>query len=69
VRFARVATGRPNLRGCAVWLRQRQVAQSDDGWRQVDTHTIEITGSYCDDLMTDDVMRVPIASRCPVYVN
>jgi len=60
----------PNWAQVAVYLDNTRIpTQSDDGWRQVDTHTIEITGSYCDDLMTGDVMRVQIASGCPVYVN
>ena len=39
-----------------------------DGWRQVDASTLQITGAYCDELLTGDVMQVQIASGCPTYI-
>jgi hypothetical protein len=43
-------------------------ASGGDGWRQVDAATLQITGAYCDELLTGDVMQVQIASGCPTYI-
>jgi hypothetical protein len=41
---------------------------SGDGWRQVGASTLQISGAYCDELLTGDVMQVQIASGCPTYI-
>jgi hypothetical protein len=43
-------------------------ASGGDGWRQVDASTLQITGVYCDELLTGDVMQVQIVSGCPTYI-
>jgi hypothetical protein len=60
----------PNWAQVAVYFDNAQIpGLSDDGWQPVDASTLQITGSYCDQLMTGNVMQVQIAAGCPVYVN
>lgn len=40
----------------------------DNGWKQVDANTIEITGSYCEVLKSGDVFQVQVVSGCPTEV-
>lgn len=60
----------PNWAQVAVYFDNTRIpALTDDGWQSVDDSTLRITGSYCDDLVTGNVMQVQIAAGCPVYVN
>jgi len=40
----------------------------DNGWTQLNSHTVEITGSYCDLLKSGDVFQVQVVSGCPTEV-
>lgn len=60
----------PNWAQVNVYLDAQEVPLSaDDGWTQIDDHTLEITGSYCTTLQTGDVFQVQITAGCPTYVN
>ncbi|HEY5958308.1 MAG TPA: vWA domain-containing protein [Polyangiaceae bacterium] len=37
----------------------------DDGWRQVDAQSLELTGSYCELLQSGDVFQVQVVAGCP----
>jgi hypothetical protein len=60
----------PNWSQVNVYLDTQEVPQSaDNGWTQVDDHTLEITGTYCTTLQTGNVFQVQITAGCTTYVN
>jgi hypothetical protein len=60
----------PNWAQVQVYFDNKRIpALADDGWQPVDASTLQITGSYCDNLMTGEVMRLRIIADCPTYVN
>lgn len=60
----------PNWPQVAVYFDNTLIpAFSDDGWQQVDASTLQITGSYCDQLLTGNVYQVQVVADCPVFVN
>ena len=53
-----------------VYFDSQRIPQSiDNGWKQIDEHTLEITGTYCTTLQTGDVYQVQVTAGCPTYVN
>jgi hypothetical protein len=60
----------PNWGQVAVYFDKTRIPPlTDDGWQQVDTNTLQITGTYCDQLMTGNVFQVQVVAGCPTYVN
>ena len=60
----------PNWGQVAVYFDSARIpSQPEDGWQQVDTNTLQITGTYCDQLMTGNVFQVQVVAGCPTYVN
>lgn len=45
------------------------LAVADDGWKQLDARTLEITGSYCELLKTGQVFQVQVVAGCPTSVS
>ena len=53
-----------------VYFDSQRIPHSvDNGWQQIDEHTLEITGTYCTTLQTGNVYQVQVAAGCPTYVN
>ena len=53
-----------------VYLDNEEVPLSvDNGWKQIDDHTLEITGSYCNALQGGNVYQVQVTAGCVTYVN
>lgn len=53
-----------------VYFDSQRVPQSaDNGWQQLDDHTLEITGTYCTTLQTGNVYQVQVTAGCATYVN
>ena len=48
---------------------ERVPMAADNGWQQIDDHTLEITGTYCTALQTGNVYQVQITAGCLTYVN
>jgi hypothetical protein len=40
-----------------------------NGWKQIDDHTLQITGTSCDQLMNGNVFQVQVTADCPTIVN
>ena len=60
----------PNWGQVNVYLDNEEVPQAaDNGWKQIDDHTLEITGTYCTTLQTGNVFQVQVTAGCPTYVN
>ncbi len=60
----------PNWGQVNVYLDTEQVPMAtDNGWQQIDDHTLEITGTYCTALQTGNVYQVQITAGCETYVN
>jgi hypothetical protein len=44
------------------------VGNPNDGWRQIDAQTLELTGSYCELLQSGDVFQVQVVAGCPTLL-
>lgn len=60
----------PNWGQVNVYLDALEVPSStDNGWTQIDDHTLEITGSYCTTLQTGNVFQVQVTAGCPTFLQ
>ncbi len=60
----------PNWPQVAVYFDNTRIPSlPEDGWQQVDADTLQITGSYCDQLKTGNVFQIQVVAGCPTYIN
>lgn len=61
-----LAEAPPNWGQVAVYFDTELIPA--DAWQPVDAKSLQITGAYCDRLMTGNVFQVQVVADCPTYI-